>query len=141
MTLRPEFSLGNSEYNEFLRSSTGTEEHGIPVTVLSVLTRAGLDPWREAARLAALPHDTAAASLATVLSAQHHTNGASGETAMTLDVDEYRATALRLVSRLSKRASSGAVADPARGGPESSRFMITLVLVLSSVVLIGMFAG
>ena len=60
MTLRPEYSLGHSEYNAFLFAAVGEEKVGLPLTVLTALTRLGFDPWREAARLSDLPRETAA---------------------------------------------------------------------------------
>ena len=60
MTLRPEYSMGNSEYNAFLLAAVGEEKAGQPLTVLTALTRLGFDPWREAARLSDLPRETAA---------------------------------------------------------------------------------
>ncbi|CAN5642137.1 hypothetical protein BH10PSE6_BH10PSE6_04840 [soil metagenome] len=60
MSLRPEYSLGNSPYNAFLFAAVGEEKVGLPLTVLSALARLGFDPWREAARLADLPRETAA---------------------------------------------------------------------------------
>lgn len=68
MTLRPEYSLGHSQYNDFLFASAGVETDGEELSVLSALSRLDLDPWREAARLADLPRDAAASSLATILS-------------------------------------------------------------------------
>jgi len=59
MTLRPEYSLGHSEYNAFLFAAVGEEKVGLPLTVLTALTRLGFDPWREAARLSDLPRETA----------------------------------------------------------------------------------
>jgi hypothetical protein len=64
MTLRPEYSLGHSPYNAFLFAAVGEERVGVPLTVLSALTRLGLDPWQEATRLSALPRETAALALA-----------------------------------------------------------------------------
>jgi hypothetical protein len=60
MTLRPEYSLGHSEYNPFLFAVVGKEKVGTQLTVLTALTRLGFDPWREAARLSNLPRETAA---------------------------------------------------------------------------------
>src|SRR5512139_949074 len=59
MTLRPEYSLGHSEYNAFLFAAVGEEKVGT-LTVLTALTRLGIDPWQEAARLSDLPRVTAA---------------------------------------------------------------------------------
>lgn len=67
MALRPEFSLGHSEFDEFLFASVGEEKNGSELTVLSALTRLGLDPWAEAARLSDLPEKTAAHALAATI--------------------------------------------------------------------------
>ena len=69
MVLRPEFSLGHSEFNEFLYAVVGEEKSGIRLTVLSVLARIGLDPWREAARLSDLPREAATRALAAIVKA------------------------------------------------------------------------
>jgi len=44
MTLRPAFGLGHSEYNPFLFAVVVEEEFALPLTVLSALTRLGIDP-------------------------------------------------------------------------------------------------
>jgi hypothetical protein len=67
MTLRPEYALGQSEYNGFLFAVVDEEELGLPLTVLSALTRLGIDPWQEAARLTDLPRELAAQALAEVI--------------------------------------------------------------------------
>ena len=67
MTLRPEYSLGHSAYNGFLHAEVGEEANGVRLTVLTALTRLGIDPWQEAARLADLPRDVAVTALAAAL--------------------------------------------------------------------------
>jgi hypothetical protein len=67
MTLRPEYSLGHSEYNDFLFASVGEESVGAQLTVLTALTRLGFNAWEEAARLSDLPKDAAARDLATTI--------------------------------------------------------------------------
>jgi hypothetical protein len=67
MTLRPEYSLGHSPYNAFLFAAVGEDQPGVPLTVLTALTRLGYDPWREAARLSDLPRETAARALAVAI--------------------------------------------------------------------------
>ncbi|MDI1284139.1 MAG: hypothetical protein PSV46_07070 [Reyranella sp.] len=67
MTLRPEYSLGHSAYNAFLHAEVGEELNGTKLTVLTALTRLGIDPWQEAARLADLPRDVAVTALAAAL--------------------------------------------------------------------------
>jgi len=64
MTLRPEYSLGHSEYNAFLFAAVGEEKVGLPLTVLTALSRLGVDPWQEAARLSNLPREAAAHAFA-----------------------------------------------------------------------------
>jgi len=65
--MQPQFSLINSEFNDFLFASIGEEKNGIQLTLLSALTRLGLDPWGEAARLSALPEQAAARALAAAI--------------------------------------------------------------------------
>ena len=67
MTLRPEYALGHSPYNAFLFAAVGEEKVGLPLTVLTALTRLGFDPWREAARLSDLPRETAARAFAVTI--------------------------------------------------------------------------
>lgn len=67
MALRREYSLIPSEFNEFLFASVGEEKNGMQLTVLSALTRLGLDPWGEAARLSNLPGETATRALAAAI--------------------------------------------------------------------------
>ncbi|HKH69309.1 MAG TPA: hypothetical protein VKA75_18250 [Reyranella sp.] len=67
MTLRPEYSLCNSTYNAFLFAAVGEEKVGLPLTVLTALTRLGFDPWGEAARLSDLPRETAARAFAVTI--------------------------------------------------------------------------
>ncbi len=67
MTLRPEYSLGHSEYNAFLFAAVGEEKIGMPLTVMTALTRLGLDPWLEAARLSDLSRDMAVRAVTTII--------------------------------------------------------------------------
>lgn len=80
MTLRPEYSLGHSAYNDFLFGSLGPGEGGTEITVLSALSRLGIDPWQEAERLAALPRAAAVQALSdTIARLPDGTWGASPE--------------------------------------------------------------
>ena len=63
MALPAKFSLLHSELNDFLFAQMGEEESGAPLSVLSALTRLGIDPWAEGARLSDLPRDVAARRL------------------------------------------------------------------------------
>ena len=67
MTLSARFSLLHSDLNDFLFASVGDEQNGMPLSVISALTRLDVDPWEEAARLAALPKALAAETLAPMI--------------------------------------------------------------------------
>jgi hypothetical protein len=56
--------VNRSEFDDFLFASICDEESGMTLSVVSALARLGADPWREAARLAALPRAQAVAALA-----------------------------------------------------------------------------
>ena len=67
MTLRQEYALGHSRFNDFLFAVIGEEENGQRLTVLSALARLGPNPWEEAARLSEMPKAAAAEALAAIL--------------------------------------------------------------------------
>jgi hypothetical protein len=48
-----------TDLNEFLFSPIAADENGMHLTVLSALARSGVDPWDEAAKLAALSRERA----------------------------------------------------------------------------------
>ena len=96
MALRPEYSLGHSEFNKFLFSFVGEERSGLQLTVLSALARLGLDPWGEAARLAELPKEAATRALAAEISKLPDGNWKASDT---------QSIAFRLVGCLPPRGS------------------------------------
>ena len=58
-----------SEFNAFLFSTIGEGRNGMPLSVVSLLARRDLDPWLEAASLAAMPADAAARRLDSLIRA------------------------------------------------------------------------
>ncbi len=113
MTLRPEYALGHSRYNAFLFAAVGEERRGeegdgLQLTVLSALTRLGLDPWQEAARLSDLPRDAAARALAAIIARLPEGDWKASESG---------AIATRLVDWLPGR-SAPAVPSPKARAPE-----------------------
>jgi hypothetical protein len=68
MTLAARFSLLHSDLNDFLFASVGDEQNGMPLNVISALTRLEIDPWEEAVRVASLPKALAAEALARMIS-------------------------------------------------------------------------
>jgi hypothetical protein len=67
MALSARFSLLHSDLNDFLFAAVGEERNGVTLSVVSALTRLGLDPWEEAARLTPLPKARAAEALAPLI--------------------------------------------------------------------------
>lgn len=68
MTLPDRFALLHSDLNDFLFATVGDEANGMSLSVVSALTRLGVDPWDEAARLSALPKTVAVAALVPMIS-------------------------------------------------------------------------
>jgi hypothetical protein len=62
------YALQRSELNGFLFADVGVEPNGMTLSVLSALSRLGMDPWVEASRLARLPRNTAIDGLARTIS-------------------------------------------------------------------------
>jgi hypothetical protein len=67
MTLSARFSLLNSDLNDFLFAAVGDEQNGMSLSVISALTRLGVDPREEASRLAALSKVLAVKALAPMI--------------------------------------------------------------------------
>jgi hypothetical protein len=67
MALSARFSLLHSDLNDFLFAPVGEERNGVTLSVVSALTRLGLVPWEEAARLTPLPKARAAEALAPLI--------------------------------------------------------------------------
>ena len=67
MTLPSRFSLLHSDLNDFLFASVGDQQNGMPLNLVSALTRLDVDPWEEAGRLATLPKALAAEALAPLI--------------------------------------------------------------------------
>jgi len=55
------------EFDDFLYAPVGMERDEMPLTVLSVLARLDLDPWKEAVELSELPRDCATQRLAALI--------------------------------------------------------------------------
>jgi hypothetical protein len=72
--VKPRVSIArlDLEYDKFLFATIGDDRNGLPLAVASVLGRMNLDPWHEAAALAALPSDLATRKLASLIEAVPH---------------------------------------------------------------------
>ena len=67
VTLRTPYRALRPDLDGFLFSQAGDERRGIPLSMISVLTRLGLDPWEEAGRLSSLSKPEATEQLARLL--------------------------------------------------------------------------
>jgi hypothetical protein len=67
MTAAASVTFFKPEFGDFLYAPIVAGEHEGQLTVLSALSRLDLDPWKEAAELSALPKDTAAGRLASLI--------------------------------------------------------------------------
>lgn len=114
MTLRPEYALGNSEFNDFLFALVGEEKSGSQLTVLSALTRLGLDPWGEAARLSKMTTKAATSALAAKIAVLPEGDWKASDA---------RSIARRLVDQLPRHVSTQAVPRHGSGIREPSRWM------------------
>jgi hypothetical protein len=79
------------EFNAFLFATIGEGRHGMPLSVVSLLARRDLDPWLEAASLAAMPADAAARRLDSLIRALPD---------QPLTLPDSRAIATRLIALL-----------------------------------------
>lgn len=57
------------EFENFLFAPIGADRNGMLLSVLSALARLDIDPWQEAAQLAALPEETARRRLSSLIAA------------------------------------------------------------------------
>lgn len=95
-TLPAAFSLLKSEFNDFLFAPVGDETDHRPLTVLSALSREGIDPWQQAAALRQLPREQATRNLASILAALPDRARSTGEAQLAAD---------RLIDLLPRRPS------------------------------------
>jgi hypothetical protein len=63
------FASSNADFERFVYADVATEPNGMELSILSALSRLGLDPWQEAQRLAQLSPFAAADGLAQILRA------------------------------------------------------------------------
>jgi hypothetical protein len=97
MTLRRAFRPLRPDLDGFLFAQVGEEIGGVPLSVISGLTRLGLDPWEEAGRLSLLGDHEAAEQLARLIAEM------PGESH---GLNEARVIAIGLVGLLPKRDAS-----------------------------------
>src|SRR5215208_257131 len=79
MTLRRSFRPLRPDLDKFLFAAVGEEVNGIPLSVVSALTRLGLDPWEETGRLSSLSYREAVEQLARLIAELPGTSRTLGE--------------------------------------------------------------
>ena len=127
-----------SEFNAFLFSPIGEGRNGMPLSVVSLLARCDVDPWLEAASLAAMPADAAARRLDSLIRALPD---------QPLTLPDSRTIATRLIALLPRwtdpntrppETQARATAADAEAVALRRRSIVTaMILVLSVLFLIG----
>jgi hypothetical protein len=135
--LPPQFSLLQSEFNEFLFAPIGEESNDSVLTVLSALARTGIDPWQEAARLAQLSKAVATQRLTAIIAGLPNGRWA-------------QADAGTIAARLVEHLPAQRAAQPVERGTAnakkphnplvSSRAKLVVVVALGSAVLFAVIA-
>jgi hypothetical protein len=125
------FAIPHSPFNEFLFASIGDGGNGMPVSVVSALARLEIDPWQEAARLAALPKAAATSALDLLIRRLPAGGWDPGDTA------KIAARLIKLLPGGDETARPGAAySGPGkRAGP--SPLVLLLVLSLAAATLVG----
>jgi hypothetical protein len=120
-----------SEFDAFLFAPVG-DQTGMPISVVTMLARLDVDPWQEAARLAALAPEAAAQNVASMLKAIPDP---------ALQGDDLLGIASRLVARLPR--PTPATATPlqglfvANGTPASRHRANVLFLAIYLIFMLG----
>jgi len=137
-----------TDLNDFLFSPIANDANGMHLTVLSVLARSGVDPWTEAASLAALTREGAMQKIAQLL---------AGVPNGPLPGDQTESLAARLVTQLHSRSAPrlkpvASIATVSRGDevpqlsfsalPMRIKFAVYVVAVLIVMAIVyGALAG
>lgn len=123
--------LPTADLERFVYADVATEPNGMELSVLSALSRRGLDPWLEAQRLAQLPRRAAADGLAQILRAV--------PSVQSLRVDVL-AIAERLVALLPVRQPVAAGQFPSKVGAAPVQVPRGLTLVMMAAIFGSMLA-
>jgi hypothetical protein len=128
MALRPPYQPLRPDLDNFLFAPVGEEQDGIPLSVISALTRLGLDPWDEATRLSSLERREAVDQLVPLIVRLPGMRRA-----------EARDIALDLVALLPTSSSTRGPAEVRRSGlrksaPAKTFWLICFLLVAAVLV-------
>ena len=139
MTLRRAYGPMLPEFDAFLFASVGEEVDGMPLSVLSALSRLGLEPRDEAARLAQLTREAAADQLARMIARLSDRRRSQSEAQRIASV---------LIERLPRSNAAGKADRRERGTEAAVGFAAGFKvpsslsgLVLACAMLVGLIAG
>lgn len=107
MRLSAAAAVQNGAFSDFLAAEIGEETNGMTLSLLSALTRQGVDPWREAERLAGLSEPKAVQALTAII------ERALGSAAKDDDTPVLAAGILQLLPRPGRPAAAP-TASPGR---------------------------
>ncbi|SRR5216683_8037777 len=135
MPLQRAYAPMYPEFDRFLFASVGEEAEGVPLSVLSALSRLDLDPRDEAARLSHLTKEAAAEQLARMIARL-------SDRRWTLS--EARGIAGGLIERLPRANTAGKphrleTGAPPTPGSKAWPFLIYLALLIA--LLVSLIAG
>lgn len=102
-------TLQATAFSEFLFADIADEPNGMTLSLISALSRLGVDPWAEAARLADMPEALAVAALAALLAR-------ALEAAQAAAHADTRTLAQRLVAKLPRGNAVQTSGAPRRVG-------------------------
>lgn len=120
------------QYDRFLSTPVGEDRHGINVTVLSMLSRLGVDPWGEASSLAKLPDSAARKRLESLIARFHD---------VAIPVPDRREIVAGLLASLPRQGK--AARTPSDGAPASRTFPTpgpAVYWIVATIVFVGWFA-
>ena len=123
------------DFDPFLFSNVGEDKNGTEITVISALSRLGVEPWQEAAELAALDPKAAGNRLCLTLERLKDMPALDGQ---------YSNLAAELVARLPKRQSPGvarkATTVALKRPPISIGWLVILAIIIFGLVRIYILA-
>jgi hypothetical protein len=108
----------SSAYDGFLYAAVAEDADGMPLSVVSALARANMDPWIEAARLSSMPIGAAETSLAETLHLDAQRNAGT--------------VAAQLISHLPRKSGGLATAIAAKdGGLRTACWWVLLAIAIA----------
>jgi len=139
--LREPFRPLRPDLDKFLFAEVGDEIDGMPLSVISALTRLGLDPWQEAGRLSSLRNGEAVEQLARLIAELPGNCRPLGE------AREIASGLVLMLPKLNSSPTSPQVQIRLRYGrpaltlPKLSQFWIACFVIAALVLVSGLLHG